>query len=44
VRRNGVVFMQAPHGRRLTWIIERTAQASAAVCDAIQQLGDPNAG
>ncbi|HEX3833339.1 MAG TPA: ankyrin repeat domain-containing protein [Solirubrobacteraceae bacterium] len=40
VRRNGVVFMQAPHGRRLAWIIERTAAASAAVCDAILQLGD----
>jgi hypothetical protein len=40
VRRNGVVFMQAPRGRRLAWIIDRTAQASAAVCDAILQLGD----
>jgi len=36
--RNGVVFMQAPHGRKLAWIIERTAQASAAVFDAILML------
>lgn len=43
VRRNGVVFMQAPRGRRLAWIIDRTAQASAAVCDTILQLDDdPN--
>lgn len=42
VRRTGVVCMQAPHGRRLGWIIDRTAQASAAVCDAILQLDDPN--
>jgi hypothetical protein len=40
MRRNGVLFMQAPHGRRLAWIIDRTAQASAAVCDAILRLGD----
>jgi hypothetical protein len=32
---HGVVFMQAPRGRQLAWIIERTAVASAAVCDAI---------
>jgi len=30
--------MQAPHGRKLAWIIERTAQASAAVFDAILML------
>ena len=40
VRRNGVVFMQAPRGRRLEWIIQRTAEASAAVCSAVLQLGD----
>jgi hypothetical protein len=40
LRRSGVVFMQAPHGRRLPSIIDRTAQASAAVCDAILQLAD----
>lgn len=40
VRRNGVVFMQAPRGRRLAWTIDRTAQASAEVCNAILQLGD----
>lgn len=40
LRRNGVVYMQAPRGRRLTWIIERTAAASAAACDAILQLAD----
>jgi hypothetical protein len=44
LRRNGVVFMQAPHGRRLSWIVDRTAQASAAVCDAILQLGDAHDG
>lgn len=38
VRRNGVVFMQAPRGRALGWIISRTAQASVAVCDAILGL------
>lgn len=43
VRRNGVVFMQAPYGRRLSWIIDRTAEASAAVCDAVLQLGDTGA-
>jgi hypothetical protein len=32
--------MQAPHGRRLAWIIDRTAQASVAVCDTILQLVD----
>jgi hypothetical protein len=41
MRRNGVVFMQAPHGRRLSWVIDRTAETSAAVCDAILRLGDP---
>jgi hypothetical protein len=40
MRRNGVVFMGAPRGRRLDWIIERTAEASVAVCDAILQLAD----
>lgn len=40
VRRSGVVFMQAPRGRALEWIISRTAQASVAVCDAILQLAD----
>jgi hypothetical protein len=38
MRRNGVVFMQAPHGRKLAWIIECTAQASAAVFDALLML------
>jgi hypothetical protein len=40
VRRSGVVFMQAPRGRALEWIISRTAEASVAVCDAILQLSD----
>ena len=40
VRRSGVVFMQAPRGRALEWVISRTAQASVAVCDAILQLAD----
>jgi hypothetical protein len=40
MRRNGVVCMQAPRGRRLAWIIQRTAIASAAVCEAILQLDD----
>ncbi len=40
MRRNGVVCMQAPRGRWLAWIIERTAQASAAVCEAVLQLDD----
>jgi hypothetical protein len=39
VRRNGVVCMQAPRARRLTWIIDRTAHASVALCDTILQLG-----
>jgi hypothetical protein len=41
IRRNGVVVMQAPRGRKLAWIVERTAEASAAVCDAIVQLEEP---
>lgn len=40
VRRNGVVFMQAPRGRAVEWIISRTAQVSVAVCDAILGLAD----
>ncbi|MFI5038873.1 MAG: hypothetical protein ACHQCG_02935 [Solirubrobacterales bacterium] len=40
VRRSGVVFMQAPRGCALEWVISRTAQASVAVCDAILQLAD----
>ncbi len=40
VRRSGVVFMQAPRGRALEWIISRTAQAWVAVCDAILGLAD----
>jgi Ankyrin repeats (many copies) len=39
VRRNGVVCMQAPRGRRLAWIIDCTAEASAAMCDAILEIG-----
>ena len=44
VRRSGVVFMQAPRGRALEWIITRTADASAAVCDAILGLADEGVG
>ena len=40
MRRNGVVCMQAPRGLRLAWIIERTAETSMAVCDAVLALGD----
>ena len=40
MRRNGVVFMQAPRGRWLVRIIEGTARASVAVCEAILQLDD----
>jgi hypothetical protein len=44
VRRSGVVFMQAPRGRALEWIISRTAEASVAVCDAILGLADEGVG
>ena len=44
VRRSGVVFMQAPRGRALEWIISRTAEASVAVCDAILRLADEGVG
>lgn len=40
MRRSGVVCMQAPRGRRLTWIIDQTARASAAACEAILALDD----
>ena len=40
VRRSGVVFMQAPRGRALEWMISRTTQASVAVSDAILGLAD----
>lgn len=44
MRRNGVICMGAPRGRWLEWIIERTAEVSAAACDAILQLGDAPVG
>ena len=44
MHRNGVICMGAPRGRWLDWIVERTAEVSAAACDAILSLGDSAAG